>query len=67
MDRQEQAGRQGEELRRSTVFALRVLGLRPADARCQFYPSGHLPRVSALPVLTDFNVRSAPVLETRTS
>jgi len=33
----------------------------------QFYPAGHLLQVSALPVLTDLNVRSAPVLETRTS
>ncbi|RWC94873.1 MAG: hypothetical protein E5V58_18365 [Mesorhizobium sp.] len=37
-----QAGRQGEEL-----GSLR-----------QSYPAGHLPRVSALPVRTDFNVRS---------
>ena len=32
----------------------------------KFYSGGHLMAFSALPVLTDLNVRCAPVLETTT-
>ncbi|QKD03215.1 hypothetical protein EB235_18315 [Mesorhizobium loti R88b] len=35
----------------------------PGEIDWKLYPDGRLARFSALPVLTDFNVRSAPVLE----
>ncbi|RWE73457.1 MAG: hypothetical protein EOS63_28270 [Mesorhizobium sp.] len=37
-----------------------------AEARFKLYSGGHPLQLSALPVLTDLNVRCAPVLESHT-
>ena len=49
------------------LSGLTVYGNQTLETVSKFYSGGRLTRLSALPVLTDLDVRSAPVLESRAS